>query len=669
MFYRSVLLCVTLWVLAIVPGTTLAQFAFIPGPDHFVVGPGHTGAWFNPERDGEGWTLEILDETTVVVYWFTYDEAGEPRWLVGVGEIVDFEYGLQIEVPELFVTSGGEFGPGFDPDQVVSEVAGQATFRFFECDQGWVSYQAFGQALIIDLTRLGRIMGADCAAPIHGRPLLPITDDAGLTGSWFDPARDGEGFSLLWLDSDQAVIAWYTYDLEGNQKWMVGLGGRQGDQVVFEELMTARGPRFGKEFDTGDMEIQPWGSLALDLDCDGGAAAWSALDADYGEGEMDLTRLTTPERPGCPLTRPKFSDLYDFELTVIPVTVPGGPTKNRPTGLALNGMVVGYRPGGPGGNWVWRWRPGDPQVEELLGKTRTNFVLVTPDGDSIFTNRRVPPDGGSLSPTVPVIWRDETGWEPISGLTFYSSWVQGISRDGSHLVGRGRPKDGDLPMLWVWNEQDGQRLVVDEEDFVVNVSYVSDDGRVLLGYRTDFEWSSSFPRDRVTRWVDGEGEFLRDEYGATLRHVFGCTADCSIIYGGMQSVDIDSDHPHAREPWIWTESRGVEYLGTLPEAASSPNYSMVHASEDGSLLAGSFSRVNADGHRGTRAFLWSRATGMQPLADILAEFGISDDEWQGMVVAAISPEGDRVLLRGTRLGSFDSWGAILELEPKRQLHE
>lgn len=60
----------------------LAAWAAAPLPYAQVV-PGHSAMWYDPARDGEGWMLEILADDRAVLYWFTFDEAGNPRWLVG----------------------------------------------------------------------------------------------------------------------------------------------------------------------------------------------------------------------------------------------------------------------------------------------------------------------------------------------------------------------------------------------------------------------------------------------------------------------------------------------------------------------------------------------------------------------------------------------------------
>ena len=73
------------------------------------------GSWYNPERSGEGFQVEALEDGRGVVYWFGYHASDPQRqsWLVGAGA---FD-GKVLEVG-LVQPTGGGFGPGFDPDAV-----------------------------------------------------------------------------------------------------------------------------------------------------------------------------------------------------------------------------------------------------------------------------------------------------------------------------------------------------------------------------------------------------------------------------------------------------------------------------------------------------------------------------------------------------------------------
>ena len=58
--------------------------------------------------------------------------------------------------------------------------------------------------------------------PDDGMP--PPVDLDRITGSWFDPSHNGEGFLIEKLNSELALVYWFTYDSNGNQAWIVGVG-------------------------------------------------------------------------------------------------------------------------------------------------------------------------------------------------------------------------------------------------------------------------------------------------------------------------------------------------------------------------------------------------------------------------------------------------------------
>ncbi|MEE4331621.1 MAG: M14 family metallopeptidase, partial [Wenzhouxiangella sp.] len=103
-------------------------------PEPYAVRAAHSAMWIDPARAGEGWVIEILPNGQALGYWFTYDEAGEPRWLLGQGPIVE----NQIFFDELLAPVGGRFGPDFDPDDVELVPAGSARLVFTGCDSGWI---------------------------------------------------------------------------------------------------------------------------------------------------------------------------------------------------------------------------------------------------------------------------------------------------------------------------------------------------------------------------------------------------------------------------------------------------------------------------------------------------------------------------------------------------
>jgi len=264
--------------------------------DPFVVEPGTSSAWFDPERNGEGFMLEILDENRAVMYWFTYDDGGDQDWYVADGEI----RGNRILFPELLQVSGGEFGPGFEPDNVVRTALGSARFIWSSCNAGAMEWVIDQQGSVrrqgrMNLKRLTAIMGLECGET----PASPAPEAATLSGSWYDPTHSGEGYVLEVLADQRALVYWFSFDSQGQRRWFFGTGEIFGESLQFNEMLTTNGAQFGPAFDPNDLELSHWGALQLDLGCDRGLATFEPTEPNFPAGTLDLVRLTRLEGLDC----------------------------------------------------------------------------------------------------------------------------------------------------------------------------------------------------------------------------------------------------------------------------------------------------------------------------------------------------------------------------------
>ncbi len=122
------------------------------------IGPGITGAWFDPAQSGHGIFLEVLDPTAnfphprLLAWWFTFDPAGNQAWFGGTGPIEGDR-----AIVDVVQTRGGRWIPNFDPSQVVNDTWGTLQFRFDSCSSGTVEFSSaiggFGSGSM-SLTRL-----------------------------------------------------------------------------------------------------------------------------------------------------------------------------------------------------------------------------------------------------------------------------------------------------------------------------------------------------------------------------------------------------------------------------------------------------------------------------------------------------------------------------------
>lgn len=158
--------------ISIAPGTNdtprsapvLRRMVEIQG-EGFPIMPLHTAAWRDPAESHRGFSVEVTTaagQPTLVVYWYTRDASGGQVWFNGAAP---FEYGAtEVTVP-LVRTSGGQFGAGYDPAQVVVDAeAGTLTVRFDDCDHGTFDYDTAMGSGSVDVGRLTMADVAGCPA-------------------------------------------------------------------------------------------------------------------------------------------------------------------------------------------------------------------------------------------------------------------------------------------------------------------------------------------------------------------------------------------------------------------------------------------------------------------------------------------------------------------------
>jgi len=104
-----------------------------PEATGFEINNALSGTWYNPDRSGEGFMLDIGSAGRLAVSFYTYDNYGNQMWLVGPGNVDG-----SVAVVDLFVTEGGLYGSAFDKDLVSEYHWGSAVFTFTACATGSV---------------------------------------------------------------------------------------------------------------------------------------------------------------------------------------------------------------------------------------------------------------------------------------------------------------------------------------------------------------------------------------------------------------------------------------------------------------------------------------------------------------------------------------------------
>ncbi|MEM9533346.1 MAG: hypothetical protein AAGA23_20660 [Pseudomonadota bacterium] len=256
-------------------------------------GPWMSGLWFNPDRDGEGFHLLVTDDSQAVVAWFTFGVDGRQAWLIGTANVV----GSELIFDSVLITRGARFGPGFSAQDVVREHWGDLRIFFDDCDHGWVSYSGpsgFANGGH-ELSRLSTPMGVDCDA----EAVLPTGDAGRYNGIWFDPEQDGAGWFVDQIAEDQAAITWFTYDPEGNQHWMIGVGAISDETITVDSMQQTSGARFGSDFDPSQVIRSNWGRIDLTAACDSGSLAYEAAVTGFGSGSQNIVPLARIAGQSC----------------------------------------------------------------------------------------------------------------------------------------------------------------------------------------------------------------------------------------------------------------------------------------------------------------------------------------------------------------------------------
>lgn len=124
------------------------------------IGPGFSGAWYDPNQSGQGLLVEVLNGGILVAFWFSFTPDGQQAWFGGAGTYS----GNTATIPKVEQPMGGRWIPNFDPTKVVRQPWGSMTLSFSDCNHGRVDFNsALGYgAGHMDLTRLTMPAGLSC---------------------------------------------------------------------------------------------------------------------------------------------------------------------------------------------------------------------------------------------------------------------------------------------------------------------------------------------------------------------------------------------------------------------------------------------------------------------------------------------------------------------------
>lgn len=104
-----------------------------------------------------------------------------------------------------------------------------------------------------------------------------------------------------WLNSSQVLAIMFTYDLDGNQMWVIGIGDFDGVGVTMEVLYPEESTAWGGGFDPAEVKLVTWGTFTLTWeDCNTQSVRYAAVIPGFGSATRDYKRLSRLAGTQCP---------------------------------------------------------------------------------------------------------------------------------------------------------------------------------------------------------------------------------------------------------------------------------------------------------------------------------------------------------------------------------
>lgn len=242
--------------------------------------PAHSGSWFDPAYDKQGFAFEVLGksgngpERFVAVYWYTYDDEGAPVWAVGMGETAGDTVELLMQR-----TFGGARPPLQVPADDLQDWA-EMTFTFGTCNTAVAEFTMVdsGEGGRYELQRLTQIGATTCTGGMADEVEAgaePVTLVQQMVRTGVD--ADAQGKLKFVLRPAYAELEVDVQKLDAGS-YLVFVGGEEKGSI--QVTVTGNGNGIGK----GTLVFRSPGEPLLDFDPRG--LAVDIVDAD---GEIVLT--------------------------------------------------------------------------------------------------------------------------------------------------------------------------------------------------------------------------------------------------------------------------------------------------------------------------------------------------------------------------------------------
>jgi hypothetical protein len=245
---------------------------------------GPTGQWFNPQRSGEGFFIEIIEGNPmqIGIAMYSFDASGDPLWVVGN---VAIDANDEIVGIPVFEFNGPVWGPGYDPDDLNTIPFGTITVSFPTCDTALFSVQTSGALPSGDysLVRLTSVEGVGCTEP-------PEPPPTGLTpGRW-----EGDGVCFMVSEDGTSIFGGNLSECDAQLAFDSNLEGISNELNECNVNTSCEGvwPIVDGKFTC----VNELGELAFGTFTSRTSASGSAFEGEGGRGEFCSASWTaTPQ--------------------------------------------------------------------------------------------------------------------------------------------------------------------------------------------------------------------------------------------------------------------------------------------------------------------------------------------------------------------------------------
>jgi uncharacterized membrane protein len=227
-------------------------------------------------------------------------------------------------------------------------------------------------------------------------------------------------------------------------------------------------------------------------------------------------------------------------------------------------------------------------------------------------------------------WEEGGDIEELPPLIRDSGYAQptGVSGDGNVIIGTSPDMGQNQPVQWVGGGI--QQLPLLTGHLTATPRGVDYDGNVIVGTGMT---EGDFVEEAV-RWP-ASGVF---SLGIPRSEVFSVSSDGRYAVGGyVETPMLGARH---RIAFRWSAS-GVEYLP--PTMSGEIDCAAYFTSGDGSIVVGACTWFTPPSTSTTTIYLWSEATGIVPVDQVLRELGVDTSLYTSMSVADISTDGTAII--------------------------